>query len=514
MNKSRVTYAKRNISIGVASQVLTVLLSFVCRTIFVNSLGANYLGLGGLFTNIINVFNMADLGFSTAVIYSMYKPLAENDEEELIALMTFYKKVYRFIAIVILIIGLSLIPFLDNIINLETDIPFVTFYYLLYLSNVVASYLCVYKSSILRANQEAYILNIATTIINIFRYAAQIVSLILFKNYTIYLVCQTVGTLLVNIIGAQLAENRYPFIKKTGILSGNKKREIGDNVKSLLFYKVGTVLLTNIDNILISTIVGTIWVGFYSNYVLIENSIKGFVTIIFNALTASVGNLVAKENREKQVRVFYTMNFLAWWCYTFCTIAFLVLYQPFIQLWIGEHYLLPFSTVITICMGFYVQGSVKIVGVFRETTGIFRQTKYVFFLASILNLIFSIILGNRLGLMGILLATIIARLLTHVWYEPFCLFRFFGKSFRSYVLKQIFYHIMFAICAFVTYRISVTVEFYNDFIDFIIKGLICVIIPNVMIAICFAWSVEFKDSIKMLTKGKLATIFKSRKEKK
>ena len=511
MNKSRVIYAKRNINIGVMAQVVTVLLSFACRTVFVKSLGAEYLGVGGLFTNILNVFNMADLGFSTAVIYSMYKPIAENNEQELIALMTFYKKVYRLIACVILVIGLALIPFLDKIVNLEKNIPYITFYYLLYLSNAVASYLCVYKSSILRANQESYILNITTTVINVSRYMAQIASLLLFQNYTLYLVIQTIGTISVNLIGARVAENRYPFIKKTGVLPYNKKREIGDNVKSLLYYKIGTVLLTNIDNILISAIVGTVWVGLYSNYVLIENSIKGFITIIFGGLTASVGNLVTQENHQKQVHVFYTMNFLSWWFYTFCTIAFIVLYQPFIQLWVGKDYLLPFPTVLIICFGFYVQGSVKIVGVFREATGIFRQTKYVYFLASILNLVFSIILGNKIGLMGILFATIIARLLTHVWFEPFCLFKFFGCGFHKYVLKQIQYHIIFTVCALVTYELSVEINLTNVYIDLIIKGIICVIVPNIMIAIWFVKSREFQDSIDILTKGKFMTILKRRR---
>lgn len=508
MEKSRTVYAKRNINAGIISQVINVVLSFICRTVFVYSLGASYLGLGGLFTNILNVFNMADLGFSTAMIYSLYKPVVEKNEEEIVALMTFYKKVYRVIAGVILIIGLSLIPFLDKIINLETEIQNVIFYYLLYLSNAVVSYLCVYKTSILRANQEAYVLNIVQAVITVIRYTVQIIVLLVFSNYTLYLIVQTIGTLLVNIVGAHLAEKRYPFIKQQGVLSISKKREIGDNVKSLMCFKIGSVLLTNIDNILISTIVGTIWVGLYSNYVLIENSIKGFVSIIFNGLTASVGNLVVKEKREKQVKMFYTMNFLTWWCYSFCTIAFIVMFQPFIEFWVGEKYLLPFCTMLVICICFYVQGSVKIVEVFRETTGIFRQTKYVYLLASILNVIFSVILGRQFGLMGILLATIIARLLTHVWYEPFCLFKFFQESVRTYFGKQLVYHIIFAICAIATYKAASIVNLSISIINLVVKGVICLIIPNVLIVIVFSRSEEYREGIRLLAGGRFSKIIK------
>lgn len=508
MEKSRTAYAKRNINAGMASQIINVLLSFICRTVFVYSLGANYLGLGGLFTNILNVFSMADLGFSTAMIYSMYKPVVERNEKEIVALMTFYKKIYRIIAGVILVIGLGLIPFLDKIINLDTEIQHVTFYYLLYLSNAVVSYLCVYKTSILRANQEAYILNVVQAVITVIRYTVQIIVLLIFSNYTLYLVIQTIGTLLVNIVGAHLAEKRYPFIKQEGILSDDKKREIGDNVKSLTCFKIGSVLLTNIDNILISTIVGTVWVGLYSNYVLIENSIKGFVSIIFNGLTASVGNLVVKEKKEKQIKMFYTMNFLTWWCYCFCTIAFIVMFQPFIQFWVGEKYLLPFTTMLTICICFYVQGSVKIVEVFRETTGIFKQTKYVYLLASILNVIFSVILGKRFGLMGILLATIIARVLTHVWYEPFCLFRFFQENVRKYFGKQLVYHIIFTICAIATYKVAGIVNFSISILNLMIKGLICLIVPNMIIAIVFLQSEEYKEAIRLLAGGRFSRIVK------
>ena len=313
--KSRTYNSSLNLLSSFGKQMITLILGFVSRWFFIKILGASYLGINGLFANIISVLSMADLGFGSAIVYSMYKPLAENNERKLAALLQFYKRVYKVIALVISVIGFSLIPFLKYLVKLDTPIEHIEIYYILFLANVIISYLYSYKMCIITADQKDYLLNIYSFVFTIIQFVLQLVVLFALKNYIVYLVVQILCSFANNVFSSRKAVQHYPFIINKEKLSSAEKQEISKNIKSMFLYKIGGVLLNNTDNILISTLVGTITVGFYSNYSMLTQMASSYINIIFQSLYASVGNLNATESKEYKYTIFERLQLLNIWIY-------------------------------------------------------------------------------------------------------------------------------------------------------------------------------------------------------
>ena len=491
-NGNRKRSVSLNIMAGSVSQVVSLILQLISRTIFLNTLGIEYLGISAMFFNILTVLSLADLGFGTAIVYSMYKPLAEHDTATVVALMTYYKKIYHRIALLVAAIGVGMIPILPFVVNLKTNIPHLAIYYLLYVINMVISYFMAYKYTIISADQKEYLLSVYSLIGSILQTFLQVLILIVFKNFMLYLLIMILRTFLVNWAQTNKAKKLYPYIKETKELDSTTKKSIIENVKSMFLYKLGGVLLNNTDNFMISVMVGTVYVGFYSNYLTIIAAVTSFVIILFNSLTHSVGNLNANNDKDKQFEIFRVINFIVFWIMTFSSVCFLVLFNDFITLWIGKDYVFGILTVIIIVLNFFMPGTISDVSIYRDTTGMFRQTKYVFLLTALINLILSVILGRLYGLFGILLATAISRILTNMWYEPFILFKtYFKKSPIIYFRRQVFFWIIFVICSLCTYllcSIFKTISIAN----LILKIVICVIVPNAIIMLLFFKSKEFE----------------------
>ena len=292
MNKnSRTKNSMINVTVSVIYQIFMLLITFITRRVFIENLGVDYLGIGGLFSNLLEILALAELGIGGAISFSMYKEIAENNQEKLKALNTYYKSLYNRIAIIVLIIGLSLLPFLKYLINLENEVQNVEVYYLIYLFNAVFSYLFVYKTTIVTADQKEYKLKAISCAFEILKAALQIISLIVFKNFLLYLFIQVFCTLLGNFIKSKMAEKWYPFIKENKELDKIEKNNVWSNIKSMFFYKFGGVALNNTMNLLISVLVNTTMVGYYSNYTMIYNKINSFITLFFSSILASVGNV-------------------------------------------------------------------------------------------------------------------------------------------------------------------------------------------------------------------------------
>lgn len=500
--KSRKQYVTMNILAGSVSQVISMILQLIGRTIFINSLGIEYLGINAMFYNILMVLSMADLGFGSAIVYSMYKPLAENDREKVIALITYYKKIYHRLAIIVAVIGVGMIPLLPLVVNLRTDIPYLPVYYMLYVVNIVISYFMSYKYTIITADQKGYLITAYSLVGSILQTIVQIIALVVFKNFMLYLIVFILRTFLVNWFQTNKAQRLYPYIQETKELDIATKKSILENVKSMFLYKLGGVLLNNTDNFIISMMVGTAYVGIYSNYLTIIVAIYGFIDIIFNALTSSVGSLNASDDDDRKFKIFNVLNFIDFWIMTFCSVCFLVLFNDFITLWVGKEYVFGFLTVIVIVINFFMPGTITTVSIYRDTTGMFKQTKYVFLITALINLVLSIILGKLYGLFGILLATAIARLLTNMWYEPFILFKsYFKKSPMLYFKRQAFYWIIALVCSLSTYMLSKTITAVS-ILNLAVKLSFCIVIPNVIIVALFYRSKEltyiYKHVIKKL----------------
>lgn len=460
MGDSRTSNSLKTIGVNIFNQILTLALSFVSRTVFLMVLSVDYLGISGLFGDILGMLSLADLGFGTAMSYSMYKPLAEKDYDKLAGLVNFYKRVYRIIAIVITVTGLAIVPFLKYLVNTESEIPNLTLYYLLYLASTVASYMVVYKTNVLHADQKGYILGKYTAVFNILKSVCMIVFLLLTHNFTVYLLVQVAFTYITNFFNSHIAEKRYPYINKKVKLPKEETKGIFTNMGSVFLYKLAAILINATDNTLISILVSTTAVGYYSNYTMVVNKLTGIVNTFFYSLTASIGNLIAKEGKERRYQIFETMQSVSMILSTFCITCTFFLMEDFITVWVGKEFVMERIVLWALVTNFYFSIVLLPIWVFREATGLYRKTKFVMLITAGVNVITSIILGKIIGLAGIIFATSISRLVTYFWYEPKLLFKeYFGMSclvyFKEFVKGLCTTALIFVVVHFCTVKIVV-----------------------------------------------------------
>ena len=499
MNKNTRTYKSlRNMIYGVGVQIITLIISFISRTIFIKILGAEYLGINGLFNNILSVLSLAELGFGQAIIYTMYKPLAENDENKITALMNFYKKIYNIIAVTIFLLGIVIVPIIQCLVKTNLDISQVKQYYILFLLNTVMSYVLSYKTSILNADQKQYVQKIYNLLGTIIQFALQTAIILITHNYILYLVMQIIGTLINNLILSIKVDKMYPYIKNEAELSKIEKKNIYSNTISLFLYKTSGVILNNTDNILISMMIGTVWVGYYSNYFMIINAINAFLTIIFYATTGSVGNLNTENNSIKQCKLYETMLLFSGWIYGTCSIVLLFVFNDFIQIWVGNEYVLSNAVVIAIVLNFYMQGILTPAWIFRDTTGLFKQTRYLAMITAIINLVLSIILGKIFGLFGILIATAISRLLTNFWYEPYILYKnIFKQKFSKFLKKQLLFVIIYVLSYIIIYLIVKNIMTIS-LINICIKAIIAFLVSTIIFLLFFSKDEDLKKLLEKI----------------
>lgn len=465
-----------NTAAGFTTQLIVLVLSFVSRTIFLKFLSIDYLGINGLYSNILSVLSLAELGIGNVMIFSLYKPVAQDDKETINSLLHFFKKLYLWIAAAVGVFGIALIPFLSYIVKSNLDYGHLVLYYVLFLINSISSYFVVHKTAVINANQQLYIIKRVNLIKTITQLILQIIVLVLFHNYVVYLSIQIVCTILGNVCLSYTADKKYPYIRDKSYIELKQKSVIVENIKSTLIYKIGTTIVNSTDNILISIILGTAVVGYYSNYYMLISSVIAFIGIITTALIPSLGNLNAEENKEKSSGMFFTMILFYHCVAAFGGISFFFLFNDFVPIWIGNKYLLETPVVFAITLNFYLTTMLNPVWMFRETMGLFKQIKYLMLTTAILNLILSIILGKTIGLAGILLSTAVSKIFTIVWYEPKILFGKFRLPVRKYWLKQICLVILTGVSGTMCYFVSMLLG--HTLIFIIIKGILFFVITT------------------------------------
>lgn len=493
--EGRVKHSVNNIIFSVIEQVVRILLNFVTRTVFIKVLEDSLLGVNGLFTDILSLLSIAELGFGTAIIYGMYKPLADKDERKIAALMNYYKKIYNFLALIIAVFGLALVPFLKYLVNLENPIDNLTLYYLIFLADTVCSYLLANRTAIIEADQNYHLIKKYNTCFIVLKCILQILSLIIFKSFILYLLIQVLTTFGANLYGAIIAKKKYPYAFYNVKLDKKEKKSLIENVKALFVYKIGNVLINHTDNIIMSIICGTVNVGYYSNYNMIVFSINRFLNIVFNSIKASVGNLNAENNQERKIKIFYNLDFFANWLYGFIAVALWLLLNDFMMIWIGTKYTFDKYVVFAIVLIFYIMGMNSLILTYRDTTGIFRETKYIYLTGSILNVFLSIVLGKIYGVFGILIATSISRLLTSTWFDPYTLFKsFFKVSSKKYFCNKIknIFIILFNIVLLTLIFNYLKLLSLSLLQIFILKVIITVILANFVFWIFYRNTEEYK----------------------
>lgn len=492
---SRTDNARKASIAGVVNQISKIVLSFVYRTVFLLILTKEYLGLDGLFTNILNILQLAELGIGTAIVFRMYKPIQQNDVEKVAALMNFYKWVYRIIAITVTVIGLALMPCLKFFIKDMSEVPSDINIYLLYalfLVQTVASYLFVYRQSMLSADQKNYSVSLFSILTTVVKYGVMLLVLAISKKYLLTLGLGIAATLLVNYIISLIVKRQYSEVfKRKNKLTKEEMKTILKDTGGMLCHKIGATIVFSTDSLLISAFLGTGLLGIYSNYSLIITSVTGLLAQLIGSFVASLGNMSVESDDAHKVQVYKRLLYFNNWFVCFCTVCLLVLLNPFIYLWQDETMVLPIGTVIALCGSFFISNSRCITNSYVNASGLFNKDRLRPFIESAINLVASILLVKSIGITGIFVGTIISSVCTSWWREPYILHKYeLHYSVKSYWLR-------YAFSAFITAGSCAATYFLCTLFDYTVTGFIirlavCLVLPNLILALTTFYTDDFK----------------------
>ncbi len=429
--KSRTTNTIFNFTSSIGGQLLTILIHFVTRTVFIATLGKAYLGINGLFSNILTMLSLAEFGVGSAILYKLYEPLAGEDHHRITVLMKFYKLAYRVIGAVVTVVGLSLIPFLPVLIKdydrLETLHINAAFIFCLYLLKTVSSYLFfAYRSAIIKADQKEYLVNITGYFFSLGTAVAQIICLYLFRNFILYVVISILQVILLNIVCAVMSDRMYPYIreKTEDRLGIDEVRSLFKDCSALFIYKMNGVVLKATDNIVLSVFRGLEAVGLYSNYYILYTTINQLFVKVFNAVSHSLGNLHTEKDRKREYQIFEAVMLITAILGGTAFIGIFVCADELVDSWIGKEWLIPQPFSFLMGLELYTLSFRVALSKYRTTMGLFQQAKYRPLAGMIINLVVSVALVRSWGICGVLVGTIIADWSTMMWFDPIIIHKY------------------------------------------------------------------------------------------
>ena len=506
---TRTSNVIRNVWTGLVCQLLILIFSFANRTIFIKMLGNDYLSINGLFSNILNMISFVELGFGTALIYMLYKPVADNNIEKTQSIIKFYKKTYTLIGTVMFFIGILVIPFMNLIIKEPPAIKENLYIiYILYLTNTCIGYFFFHKTAIINANQQNYIVTIYNQIGKLIQSLLQIGFLILTKEYILYLLIQLVMTITSNILISIKANKMYPYLKEKNVISLTKeeKNTIISKVKSLVFYRISPAILNGTDNLIMSSYIGLSSVGIYSNYYLITNYILLFLNQITSAFETSVGNLNVKEKEEQKENVFYKIVYICFLLYGIVCILLMATINDFINIWLGKEYVFSGFIVFTIVLYLYIDGLHFPSYSYRTTAALFDKAKMMPLIEVVLNIVVSIVLAKYIGISGVFLGTSISKILTFFWSDPKLLYKYLFKShnLKLYYQKYFYYLFITLITGGLMYKLSILFPVSNYLTWFIRSCIMCIL--TILIFYLFTFKMSECQEIKYIIKESIKKI--------
>lgn len=484
---SRKAKSIRNMKYAIIGQIITVIASFIARTIFIRYLSVEYLGLNGLFSNILRILSISELGVGAAIGYFLYKPLSKNDEKSITNILRYFRKIYFRIGLFILLTGISLTPFLNLFIKDIPQIEEIQYIYVLFVIKTSVVYFFTYNRILLISDQKRYIDLTYTYVSASLVYTLQSIVLVLTQNYLLFLYVNIIVVVLENIMVSKRVKILYPYISNNsiGAIDHKQKKEIYSYIKVTFKHKIGTLLIDGTDNLLISMLSGLTTLGLYSNYALITNTLNKTFLMFFHSINASVGNMGASKKKSYVYMTFQYIDFFGFWMYSFSSVCLFVLLNPFIELWIGKDFSLSFISVIIICLNFYMQGQRRSLQTFRSSLGLLTHEKYKPFIEAVLNILISALLGLKLGLIGVLLGTLLSYSLSSLWIEPYTLYRHgFAKNVVLYYQKYFSRLAITFIMTYLSYVISTQVQF-DSILGFMIKCIICLLVPNITLLLVY-----------------------------
>ena len=501
MNKGRLHNSKINLIVTAACQLFTTILSFITRGLFVRVLSTNYLGVSGLFTSVLTILSLAELGIGNAMIYSLYQPIHDNDTMKISYYMDIFKKAYRIIACCVTVLGLSLMPFLRFFVGSPEGVTeSIYIIYLFFLANSIVSYLLAYKRSILYADQKGYVITTVSTITHVLLLVLQYFVLLFTQNYLLYLSSQIIITILTNAVITIYVNKFYKFqkIDYSKIDHKNEKNKIFQNLKSLSISKIAGVVISSADNIITTKIVSLEAVGFASNYTLVTHAISHFISNVISGLTGSIGNLNAENDRGKREKIFYELFTATYITYFIVCSSIFALINPLIEWWLGEKYLFSLSIVATIVLNIYVAGINYPSYVFRTTSGHFKEATKFYVLSAVMNIILSIALGYYWGIAGIYIATSISRLLTSEISDGYYGVKYGACSNPKNYFFKYYLYLIFLVINCVANNFLISQINILGLGGLIIKGIVSVVFSSITCFIIVGHTKGFKDLIAIL----------------
>ena len=502
MENSRTQNSIRNIAFGLINRIVSIFFPFIVRTIFIRCLGEEYLGLNSLYSSILQVLNLADLGFASAIVASMYKPIADGDVDKVSALMNLYRKLYKLIGSVLLVVGLIITPFIDKFIsgNPPSGIN-IYILWLLYLAHTVISYLFfAYKVSLINAHQRNDITEKIGALCRVIISILQITVVIIFKSIYLYVFLNVVNSILYNLWCSYECNKRFPQYQCKGELDTETKKNITKNVGALALQKIGNTVSVSLDSIVISAFLGLTAVAIYGNYYYIISAIATFVNLIYGAITASIGNSIAIETPEKNYNDLKKFFFLNTWLIGWCCVCFMCLFQDFMIVWMGENLLFSITTVLCLVLRFYFDQIRKVVLTYKDAAGIWWADKWRPLAGCIVNLTLNVILVKTIGVSGVMISTVISYALVEMPWETHVLFKmYFKQSERTYYLKMLLTTLTMVIAGVVTYYVCSFITL-NYIAAIAVKLVICIALPNIIFILLNIKNKDYKLSIQFLSK--------------
>ncbi len=503
MKASRSLSAFKNTIVAFASYALTMTTNLVFRGVFINLLDKTYLGMQGLFSNIIAFLSLVEMGAGAAIIFSLYKPLSENDQDKIRAYVCFYRQIYCYIALAVFILGTAIMPFLDFFIESRPQIPeSLETIYFLFVLNSATSYLFSYRLTVLHADQKAYIINFWNSFSSIARNILQIVWLYVTRNYIGTLIIQMLVSIITNLLLNRLAVKQFPYLKDLNgaqKISQAEQKDLKTRIGTLFLYRVGSYTINSTDNILISKFFGFNVLANLTNYYFLLGVVNSIGNMIASSLTPSVGNQAAALSNRSVKSTFLTLQFLYTWLSVFATACLAALLTPFIWLWAGPDFVIPSTTMALMVLNFYLTFKRRLMGVYRNALGLYLQAKSMAIVQGLLNLVFSLFLLKRMGVIGVILGTTLSDMMVSMWVDPYVLYKYYFKESMLEYWKEYFGS------ALLTFGMSSLLFFIsqNVFVgtisSFLLLMLICLLLPNLLMFLLFRKNKHFQV---LLTRAK------------
>lgn len=471
--------SKRNIRFGLAARLVCTILPFFVQKVFIRQLGAEYVGIRGLFTSILTVFSLAEMGFGSAIVFSMYKPIAEDNTEYLCALLNLYKKIYRRIGLLILAMSFLFLPIIPHLIHgsFPDEIDIYAVFVLFALQTILSYWPFAYKASLLYAYQRTDIISIIGLLISVITSGIQIALLLLNKNYYVFLILSVISVILNNVLTFCAVGRMFPNIQCKGDIPHNELSGIKKKVAGAFIGKLCGTTRNTFDSIFISAFIGLTQTGIYTSYYYVLIALNSFAEIFTRSLLAGVGNRIVLETKQQNHAEMMRLNRIYLLICGWMAIAMLCLYQPFMSLWIGSENIFPEPVMALFPIYFYVQKMGDVRGVYSDAAGLFWENRSRMIVESIANILLNYLFAKWFGVFGIILATIITLLFIGFLWSSEILFRhYYNFGLKSYLFSEGKYMFMNACIGGSCYFICRRIMLNNNMLTLLLRLSVCIVL--------------------------------------